>query len=176
MPFFKELRRRRTGTKAEKSSSKGTKTSNGSNVTVPTTKSTSTLNSVYGSSTPPSSIQPHQSTPNLLKSKSASTMTPSPTPLPQRPMPLSSVSNRSSFMVGLPYYGNRIRSSSRSNQLTDVSLPQGLNAPSINGTITPKASTSAFAPRILTISDNSWVRIIDICRHFNPLETPDSAD
>lgn len=99
MSFFKELRRRKTGSRANKSLPNGLKSSSESSGTMPITKSSSTLDSVYGSSTPPSSIQPHQSTPNLVTSKSASTMTA--TPLPQRPMPLSSVSNRSSLMVGL---------------------------------------------------------------------------
>lgn len=44
---------------------------------------------------------------------------------------MSSVSNRSSFM--------------------------GLNSPSVNGLTTPQKPTSAFAPRILSVSDNSWV-------------------
>ena len=100
MPFFKELRRRKTGLKTEKPDktdrpSNGSTDSNGSNGAVAPSKSSSTLNSVYGSSTPPSSIQPHQSTPNLAKSKSQTTMN----SLPQRPMPLSGVSNRSSFIV-----------------------------------------------------------------------------
>lgn len=103
MPFFKELRRKKTGHKAEKSSSNGGKSSNESNATMPISKSSSTLNSVYGSSTPASSIQPHQSTPNLVMSKSASTMTPN--PLPQRPVPLGSVSNRGSLMVSLTITG-----------------------------------------------------------------------
>ena len=100
MPFFKELRRRKTGLKLDKSQDSSTDSnSNGSNGTVPPSKSSSTLNSVYGSSTttPPSSIQPHQSTPKLAKSKSATTMT----SLPQRPMPLGGVSNRSSYIVRL---------------------------------------------------------------------------
>ena len=99
MPFFREFRRRKTNSKTENSpdSSNHSNGSNGTNGTVPTTKSSSTINSVYASSTPPSSIQPHQSTPNLVMSKSTGAMT----PLPQRPMPLSSVSNRSSFMVRL---------------------------------------------------------------------------
>ncbi|KAL2045488.1 hypothetical protein N7G274_001916 [Stereocaulon virgatum] len=131
MPFFKELRRRKTGLKQDKSQDSSTDSnSNDSNGTVPPSKSSSTLNSVYGSSTttPPSSIQPHQSTPTLPKSKSATTMA----SLPHRPMPLSGTSNRSSYI-------------------------QGLNAPSINGSITPKVPTSAFAPRIVSISNNSWV-------------------
>ena len=102
MPFFKELRRRTTGTKADKSSSithsNGTDDSQQSNGTMPTTKSSSTLNSLYGSSTPASSIKPHQSTPTLVTSKSASAATPTSTSLPQRPMPRGS-SNRNSFMV-----------------------------------------------------------------------------
>lgn len=99
MPFFKELRRRKTSSRADRSPHNGTKSSNESNSTMPITKSSSTINSVYGSSTPPSSIQPHHSTPNLVTSKSAIINTA--TPLPQRPMPLSSVSNRSSLMVSL---------------------------------------------------------------------------
>ena len=99
MPFFKEFRRKKTISKTDKSPirSNDSNGSNGTNGTVPTTKSSSTINSVYASSTPPSSIQPHQSTPNLVLSKSTGAMT----PLPQRPIPLSSVSNRSSFMVRL---------------------------------------------------------------------------
>ncbi|CAF9907604.1 hypothetical protein IMSHALPRED_005584 [Imshaugia aleurites] len=129
MPFFKEFRRKKTSSKTEQSldSSNDSNGSNGTNGAVPTTKSSSTINSVYASSTPPSSIQPHQSTPNLVTSKSTGAMT----PLPQRPVPLTSVSNRSSFM--------------------------GMNTPSINGTITPKMPTSSFAPRVLSVSDNSWV-------------------
>jgi len=105
MPFFKELRRKKTTSKIEKTTDNSTD-SNGSNGTVPLSKSSSTLNSVYDSSTPPSSIQPNQSTPNLVTTKSGSTVTPllsksasTMTALPQRPMPLSSVSNRSSLAV-----------------------------------------------------------------------------
>ena len=102
MPFFKELRRKKTSSKTGKFPN-SSNNSNDSNGTVPTTKSSSTINSVYASSTPPSSIQPHQSTPTLVTSKSTGAMT----PLPQRPMPLSSVSNRSSFMVRLLPLGKR---------------------------------------------------------------------
>ena len=155
MPFFKELRRRKTASKAEKSIPNGIKNSNESNgtsdSTMPTTKSSSTLNSVYGSSTPSSSIQPHQSTPNLVMSKSASTMTPN--PLPQRPMPLGSVGNRSSFMVGTTQHSYQLKGDASA----DYHLEQGSNTPSVNGTATPKLPTSTFAPRIMTISDNSWV-------------------
>lgn len=77
-------------------SSNGSNGSDHSEGTAPTTKSSSTLNSLYGTSTPSSSIQPNQSTPNLVASKSTASIA----ALPQRPMPLSSVSNRSSFIVG----------------------------------------------------------------------------
>jgi hypothetical protein len=65
MPFFKELRRRsRVSFRTDKSSSTST------NETVPTTRSTSTLNSVLESATPPSSIQhtPTLQTPNSASS------------------------------------------------------------------------------------------------------------
>ena len=94
MPFFKDLRRRKANSKTANSANRSNE-SNESNATVPTTKSSSTLDSIYATSTPASSIQPHQSTPNFVTSRSASTMTPT----PQRPTPLGSVSNRSSFMV-----------------------------------------------------------------------------
>ncbi|KAL9099916.1 MAG: hypothetical protein Q9163_004643 [Psora crenata] len=103
--------------------------SSDSNVTAQTiNKSSSTLNSLCnGASTPASSIlQPNHSAPNLTNSKSNGTTT----SLPQRPVPVNSLSNRTSVM--------------------------GLNAPSINGTITPKMPLSPFAPRVLSISDNSW--------------------
>ena len=127
MPFFKELRRKKTSSQIENSSNDSN--SSDSNGTAPNlNKSSSTLNSVYnGTSTPASSVQPGQSTHSLTPSKSNGTMT----SLPQRPMAFSSVNNRSSFM--------------------------GLNTPSINGTTTPKVPVSAFAPRVLSVSDNSWV-------------------
>ena len=130
MPFFKELRRKKTASKIEKSWEESN--SSESNGTGPVrNKSSSTLNSMYkGTSTPASSQQPNQSTPtlpNLTSSNSTGDIT----TLPLRPVALSSVGNRSSFM--------------------------GLNTPSINGTTPPKAPLSTFAPRILSVSDNSWV-------------------
>ncbi|KAG8529239.1 uncharacterized protein KY384_005874 [Bacidia gigantensis] len=129
MPFFKDLRRKRASKVGKPSESSH---ANSNNVNVPPlNKSTSTLNSTQnGNSTPASSIKPSTSQPNLTNvtsSKSNSTITSQ----QQRPMPLSSVSNRSSFM--------------------------GLNTPSINGTTNPKASLSPCAPRIISVSDNSWV-------------------
>lgn len=105
MPFFKELRRRTTGHKLNKNlsqhSSEGTSDSNG---TVPTTKSSSTLNSVYGSSTPPSTVQPNASTPNLANSKSSGANG----QLSQRPIPVSMSSSRLSVMVRLHQIYHRI--------------------------------------------------------------------
>ncbi|KAL8952998.1 MAG: hypothetical protein Q9222_001113 [Ikaeria aurantiellina] len=97
MPFFKELRRRKTSSKSDISPPNGSTASNESNGTVPTTKSSSTLSSLYGSnSTPASSIQPNQSNPNLAltNGKLGSTVNPP----PQRPVALGGAmaSNRNS--------------------------------------------------------------------------------
>ena len=135
MPFFKDLRRKKTNSKLEKTngSSKGSSSIESNGAPPSHNKSSSTLNSLNnGSSTPASSIQPNQSNPalsplNLSISNSTTTIS----SLPQRPMPLTSVNNRSSFM--------------------------GLNTPSVNGTVTPRTSLSALAPRLLSVSDNSWV-------------------
>lgn len=69
MPFFKDLRRKKTNSKSDKSSS-DSKSSKNSNGTLPTPQSSSTVDSLYGASTPSSSIQPQSSTPNLLHLKS----------------------------------------------------------------------------------------------------------
>ncbi|KAI4125843.1 MAG: hypothetical protein LQ338_004048 [Usnochroma carphineum] len=133
MPFFKELRRRKTSAKSDNTPTDGSTASHDSNGTVPTTKSSSTLSSLYGSnSTPPSSIQPHQSTPNLSLATNKSGITI--TPPSQRPVALSQgmTSNR--------------------NSVSGLSTVQ-----SVNGGPAPKLPTSAFAPRVLSITDNSWV-------------------
>ncbi|KAI4167289.1 MAG: hypothetical protein LQ343_007333 [Gyalolechia ehrenbergii] len=133
MPFFKELRRRRTSSKSVNTPPNGSSASNDSNGTVPTTKSSSTLSSLYGSnSTPASSIQPHQSSPNLTiaTSKSGSTIIPP----PQRPVAL-----------GQGMASNR-------NSVAGLSMLQ-----SGNGGPASKAPTSTYAPRVLSITDNSWV-------------------
>ena len=162
MPLFKEFRRKKTSSKTDKpqNSFNDSNGSNGTNGTVPTTTSSSTINSVYASSTAPSSIQPNQSTPTLVTSKSTSTMT----PLPQRPMPVSSVSNRGSFMVCMRAPARQQMSHScisqyegEPNRGADLFFPQGLNTPSINGNTTLKMPSSSFAPRIMSVSDNSWV-------------------
>ncbi|KAI4099005.1 MAG: hypothetical protein LQ339_006198 [Xanthoria mediterranea] len=129
MPFFKDLRRRKTNSRSENSLPTVSAASTKSNGTVPTTKSSSTLSSFYASnstSTPASSIQPNQSNPNLTITinKPGSTIN----PIPQRPVALgaSMASNRNSVV-------------------------------SFNGGPAPKLPAPAFAPRILSITDNSWV-------------------
>ncbi|KAL8915557.1 MAG: hypothetical protein Q9171_000122 [Xanthocarpia ochracea] len=129
MPFFKELRRRKTSSKSDNSLPTASAASTESNGTVATTKSSSTLSSFYGSnaiSTPASSIKPNLSNANLTLTinKSGSTSNPQ----PQRPIAL-----------GVGMAGNRG------------------SVASFNGSPTPKLPASAFAPRILSITDNSWV-------------------
>ncbi|KAL9042920.1 MAG: hypothetical protein Q9180_000243 [Flavoplaca navasiana] len=135
MPFFKELRRRKTSSKSENSLPTASASSTESNGTVPTTKSSSTLSSFYGSnttSTPASSIQPSHSNPNLtLTINKSGTAT---NPIPQRPVAL-----------GTGMAGNR-------NSVAGLSTMQSFN----NGLV-PKPPAPTFAPRILSITDNSWV-------------------
>lgn len=102
MPFFKELRRRKTVAKPSKTSPNGSSASTESNGTVPTTKSSSTLSSFYGSnSTTASSIQ--QSTPNLILT--ASKPSPAISQPSQRPIALGQgmASNRNSVAVRVNY-------------------------------------------------------------------------
>ncbi|KAL1982447.1 hypothetical protein VTN96DRAFT_1294 [Rasamsonia emersonii] len=127
MPFFKELRRR------SKASFRTNASGESHNGDVTSGKSSSTLDTTY--STPPSSIKRNLSTPNLpALNKSNGTLNGSTTPVqslpPQRPVPITSQSNRNSFFAA--------------------------NGSPVNGSRTPPA-TSPYAPRILSISDNSWV-------------------
>ncbi|KAL9603667.1 MAG: hypothetical protein Q9219_000986 [cf. Caloplaca sp. 3 TL-2023] len=134
MPFFKELRRRKTSSKSDNLPPSGSGASSDSTGTVPTTKSSSTLSSLYGSnSTPASSIQPYQSTGNLdnVANKSAGTTS---NPPPQRPIPL----------------GHGM--ASKRSSVAGMSIAQ-----SVNGNTVPKIPTSTYAPRVLSITDNSWV-------------------
>ncbi|KAL8928542.1 MAG: hypothetical protein Q9208_001776 [Pyrenodesmia sp. 3 TL-2023] len=134
MPFFKELRRRRTSAKANNTPPNGSSTSTESNGTVPTTKSSSTLSSFYGAnSTPASSIQPHQSTPNLNLTSTASKLSNNISQPPQRPVAL-----------GQGMAGNR-------NSVAGMSIQSISSGPA------SKQQTSAFAPRVLSVTDNSWV-------------------
>ncbi|KAL6252473.1 hypothetical protein RBB50_000192 [Rhinocladiella similis] len=122
MPFFKDLRRR------SKASFRTSDSSTDSNGTVPTAKSSSTLNSAGGSTTPPSTYHGNGSASNVLATSKTNGDTP---PIPQRPNVMVPPSNRNSMITLLP---------SASNGAMRVPPP-----------------TSAYAPRITSILDNSVV-------------------
>ncbi|KAJ5808372.1 hypothetical protein N7474_009641 [Penicillium riverlandense] len=131
MPFFKQLRRR---SKASfHASSRSTDSKSSHNVEMVSGKSDSTIDtSSYASITPPSSIKPNMSSPNLpsLTELNGST-TPVP-PLPQqRPGPFATHSQRNSVI--------------------------GSSSSSINGLYRSPTPSSPYAPRIVSIADNSWV-------------------
>lgn len=91
MPFFKDLRRR------SKASFRTSDSSNESNGTVPTAKSSSTLSSTNGTSTPSSSVKVNGSSSNLAAMRVLSETTPP--PVPQRPSTVVPISNRTSVIV-----------------------------------------------------------------------------
>lgn len=114
MPFFKDLRRRsKASFKTDKSSEGSADGSNG------TTNSSSTVNSVYGTSTPASSILPTGSSSNLsaVKPNGNAVTTPPllrPSPLTPSPLTPQSPNKRYSMTVcGLP----RIRAWPSENNL-----------------------------------------------------------
>ncbi|KAH6677527.1 zinc metallo protein-like proteinase [Halenospora varia] len=120
--FLKDIRRR---SKTSFRTDRSTDSSNGTTHSAPPTnsignKSSSTLSSLYGGSTPPS-LPNSQSASNLQNLSNGQ-------PLPSRPT--VSTSNRYS-----------------------VSGMSGLGSPSANSSL----PTSPYAPRILSISDNTWV-------------------
>ncbi|PYH76742.1 hypothetical protein BO82DRAFT_295515 [Aspergillus uvarum CBS 121591] len=136
MPLFKTLRRRSkasfTTTKSPETKSTESHQSNGD---VTSGQSSSTLETASSSSlTPPSSIKPTLSSPNL-PSLSESSSTPSAiSPLavpPQRPGPLTTSSQRNSA-----YFGSTM---------------------SVNGVGRSPTPSSPYAPRIISVSENSWV-------------------
>lgn len=97
MSIFKELRRR-----SKASFRTTTSTDSQSNDNAVSGQSSSTIDS---STTPPSSIKPSLSSPNLSTLNEAvngSTVPPVPSPLPQRPVPITSQSNRHSYYVYAP--------------------------------------------------------------------------
>ncbi|GAD99108.1 zinc metalloproteinase [Paecilomyces variotii No. 5] len=127
MSIFKELRRR------SKASFRTNASSEQSNGDMASGKSSSTIETSSSSTTPPSSIKPDLSSPNLPALSQTSSNTNAsiaPSPLPQRPVPLTSQSTR-----------NSVAGSSFSS----------------NGTWRSPAPSSPYAPRIISISDNSWV-------------------
>ncbi|RMZ78772.1 hypothetical protein DV738_g3633, partial [Chaetothyriales sp. CBS 135597] len=122
MQFFKELRRR------SKASFQTSDSSTESNRTVGTTKSSSTLASGPGSSTPPSTYHANGSSTNLGVTKSnGETVAP---PVPQRPT--------------LPPQSNR-------NSMISASSPGSTAA------MRPPGVSSPLAPKITSIVDNSVV-------------------
>ncbi|EXJ85846.1 hypothetical protein A1O1_06215 [Capronia coronata CBS 617.96] len=100
-----------------------------SNGTVQTTKSSSTLNSALGSTTPPSTYHTNGSASNVQATPKPNGDTPP--PAPQRPNVMVQSSNRNSMMT--------------------------LSPSGSNGTMRTPMATSAFAPKVTSILDNSVV-------------------
>ncbi|KAI9755844.1 MAG: hypothetical protein M4579_004126 [Chaenotheca gracillima] len=127
MPFFKDLRDLRRRSKSSIRTDQSSSDSTTTDNNLPTAKSSSTLSSFYKSTTPPSSLQPSQSSSNLYPGNG-----PSPNGS-QRPTLQTSPNNRYSI--------------------------SGLSSPSTNGNgnAAPPVSTSPYAPRVLSVSENSWV-------------------
>ncbi|KAI2732593.1 hypothetical protein CBS147332_1732 [Penicillium roqueforti] len=96
-------------------------------------KSSSTIDtSSHNSITPPSSIRPTLSTPSLpALNESETTSTASLAPPSQRPGPLATGSQRNSVI--------------------------GSSSSSVNGTYRSQAPVSPYAPRVVSVADNSWV-------------------
>ncbi|CRG85942.1 hypothetical protein PISL3812_02945 [Talaromyces islandicus] len=128
MAIFRELRRR-----SKASFRTNTSGDSKSNDDMTSGQSSSTLETAYSSSTPPSSLKPTLSTANLqtLSETASGSETLMQSPPPQRPVPITSQSNRNSCYAG-------------------ISSPT-------NSSIRSPAPTSPYAPRIISVSDNSWV-------------------
>ncbi|PYH33579.1 zinc metalloproteinase family protein [Aspergillus neoniger CBS 115656] len=137
MPLFKQLRRRSKANFHPSKSAPETKSNESqSNGDMTSGKSSSTLETAsYSSLTPPSSIKPTLSSPNLPSlSESNGTSNNAVSPLsapPQRPGLLTAPSQRNSA-----YFGSNM---------------------SVNGAVRSPTPSSPYAPRIISISDNSWV-------------------
>ncbi|RMZ81994.1 hypothetical protein DV737_g2319, partial [Chaetothyriales sp. CBS 132003] len=141
MHFFKELRRR------SKASFHKSDSSTESNRTVGTTKSSSTLNSGLGSSTPPSTYHTNGSNNNLGVAKSnGETAAPSVLPRPTLP-PLPSHSNRNSMIV----------SPSQVLWFAITDTPQSASPSGSTPTVRLPVVSSPFAPKVTSILDNSVV-------------------
>lgn len=130
--FLKDLRRRsRASFRTQRSTDGSTDSSSASNGTVPTTKSSSTLNSTYGSQTPPTAVQSSNSSTNMQINGAQVDQV---TPLPVRPQVLTNTASKRQSVSGMT----------------------GLGSPS--STIPTALPASPFAPRITSISDGAWVR------------------
>lgn len=161
MPFFRDLRRRSkasfhttrsNGSKSNDSKSNDSQCNGG----MASAKSSSTLDtSSYKSATPPPSIRPNRSSPNLpslteFNGNSESSSGPPAVP-PPRPGPFVHQLQRNSTIVCFSLRPFRLVGN---NNLT----LQGSSSHSINGGIRSPTPSSPYAPRIVSISDNSWVR------------------
>ncbi|KAI9367129.1 putative peptidase family-domain-containing protein [Aspergillus egyptiacus] len=133
MPLFKNLRRRSRNNL--RSPSRSTENGTQPNGEMISGKSSSTLDSAsYSSVTPPSSIKPDLSThnlPSLNGSNGSTNGTSSPHPVPQQRPPVRSISQRNSYFGGA--------------------------SPSMNGATRSPPPSSPYAPRVISISENSWV-------------------
>ncbi|KAL2866967.1 zinc metalloproteinase family protein [Aspergillus lucknowensis] len=133
MPLFKTLRRRSRSTFRSTSRSTEESSTTQSNGDGTSGNSSSTIDSAsYTSATPPSSIMPTLSSnnlPSLVGSNGSSNGTSSYFPPPQL----------------------------RSNPTTSRNSYFGGSSPSIHGVARSPAPTSPYAPRIISIQENSWV-------------------
>ena len=155
MPFFKDLRRRSKAGFRQDNASDESKTGS---VNAPTTRSTSTLNS---SSTAPTTLS--HSLSSLTLSKLGGTVSPkngsngsktppgisSPVSPQQRPSPVPAQGNKR-YSMTVSYHPTPTMAF-----LTSL-FPQG----SFSSTTTPlnRVPESLYAPKILSVSENSWVR------------------
>ncbi|KAJ5489899.1 Mannose-binding lectin [Penicillium expansum] len=127
MPFFKDLRRRSKATFHKTPSHSVEEVSGKSSSTIDT--------SSHKSITPPSSIRPTLSTPSLPALNESETTSAvsavSLAPPTQRPGPLVANSQRNSVI--------------------------GSSSSSVNGAYRSQAPVSPYAPRLVSVADNSWV-------------------
>lgn len=148
--FLNDLRRLSSRSfRSDRSSQRSSDSSAG----LPSTKSTSTLNTAGGSTTPPSTLPSEKSSSNLQTIASSST-NPAP-PVSIRPSVYPSQSSRYSITVR-----HLLRPVTRvCTSLTSTQGASTINLPTSPGGTPPRSQipTSPFAPRVLTVSDNSWV-------------------
>lgn len=135
MPFFTQLRRRSRASFRTNRSAESKSNESQSNGEMTSGKSSSTLETAsYSSVTPPSSIKPTASSPNLPSlSEGNGSVNGSQLQVPtQRPGPHTLQSQRNSTVMSG-------------------------SAMSVNGAARSPTPSSPYAPRIISISDNSWV-------------------
>lgn len=138
--FLKEIRRRsKSSFRTDRSTDSSNASNNESNASVPKNKSSSTLSSIYGGTTTPPASSFLSKSPSAGNLQQQQQQLGTPPPLPNvRPTVSTSSSNRYS-----------------------VSGMSGLGSPSPKSTL----PTSPYAPRILSITDNTWVCASDSFNH-----------